>query len=257
MNTKLVSQQSLDIIDQYLNFKVGHAKCSVPYFNNKRGGQRAALRALVGKGNPKEILDEIEIKALQDKFSLSSFTDESLKKFMVDEGLGIDCSGLAYYILDAESRARDKGPIDRHLAFPNAHGPIGFIAVKLNPVKNADVLIFADEKNSRAVDLKDIEPGDFITMCGEETERNHIITFHQVDYQNFAPTALHYTHSIAWSEDGQYGHGVRQGIIEIVDPTKGILEQKWTEKEKTDQENPTFMRAKISRTEIRRLKWWM
>ena len=126
---------------------------------------------------------------------------------------------------------------------------------KLNPVKNADVLTFADEKNSSAIGMEDILPGDFITMCGTETERNHIVIAHEVDYQNLAPIALRYTHSIAWPDDGQYGHGVRQGSIEIVEPAKGILDQKWTEKEKTGEENLTFIRAKVSTTEIRRLKW--
>ena len=90
----------------------------------------------------------------------------------------------------------------------------------------------------------------------KSSERNHILVVHTVDYQNFVPTMIHYTHSIAWPDDGQYGHGVRQGTIEILEPTKGITDQKWTEKGKTGAENPTYLRAKISKTEIRKLGWW-
>ncbi len=257
LNTKLILQPALDTIDQYLHFKVGGGECAVPYFNNKRTAQRAALRALVGKGSPKELFDEVEIKTLQNKTLLSAFTDETLKKFMVDEGLGIDCSGLAYYILDAESRARGKGPLDRHLTFGHARGLIKYIATKLNPVKNADVLAFVADKNSAAIGLASVQPGDFIAMTGADSECNHIITIHQADYQNFMPIAIHYTHSIALPEDGQYGHGVRQGRIEILDPSKDILDQTWIENERTGQENPTYVRAKGSKTELRRLKWWL
>jgi hypothetical protein len=255
MNTKLLSKPALDTIDQYLYFKVGNAECAVPYFNNKRGMQIAGLRAAIGKGSPREIFDEVEILGMKEKIKAETWTDDSLKKFMCDHNIGIDCSGLVYYILEAENKDRGKGSLDRHISFPN-RSFFRRLAAKFRPVENADVLTFADQKNSILEDLKDIQPGDFITMIGVETERNHIIIIHQVDYQNFVPTAIHYTHSIAWPDDGQYGHGVRQGVIEILEPTKGLIEQKWTEKGKTGAENPTYLRAKISKTEIRRLNWW-
>jgi len=255
MNTKLLSQPALDMIDQYLHFKVGTAECAVPYFNNKNKRQRAGLRAAIGKGSPKEIFDEVEIVGMKEKIRPDMWTDVLLKKFMCDSDIGIDCSGLAYYALAAENKARGNGSIDRHIAFPNKSF-VRRLAAKFRPVENTDVLVLADGRNSVIVDLQKIEPGDFITMTGVETERNHIIVVHQVDYQNFVPTSIHYTHSIAWPDDGQYGHGVRQGMIEIFEPTKNLLEQKWTEKGKTGAENPTYLRAKISKTEIKRLKWW-
>jgi hypothetical protein len=253
MNTKLLSKPALETIDQYLHFRVGTAECAVPYFNNKHKRQRAGLRAAIGKGSPKEILDEVEIVGMKEKINPEIWTDVLLKKFMCDSDIGIDCSGFAYYVLTAENKACDNGSIDRHITFPN-RSFFRRLTAKFRPIENADVLTFAHEKNSKIIDLKDVQPGDFITMTGAETERNHIIVIHQVDYQNFAPTTIHYTHSIAWPEDGQYGNGVRQGMIEILEPTKGITDQTWTEKGKIGAENPTFLRAKISKTEIRRLK---
>ena len=262
MTTKLLSKPALNTIEQYLHFKVDHAipdgrqaECSVPYFNNKRTMQRAGFRATIGKGSPKEILDEVEIQGLREKIKPEMWTNDFLKKFMCDNNIGIDCSGLAYHILASENNTRGVSSLDRHLTFPNNKGLRRFIA-KFRPVENADVLTFAHEKNSGTIGLKDIQPGDFITMTGAESERNHIMIIHQVDYQNFVPTTIHYTHSIALPDDGQYGHGVRQGSIEILDPTKNLLEQKWIEKGKTGQENPIYLRAKISKMEVRRLRWW-
>ena len=255
MNTKLISQPALDTIDQYLHFKVGGAECAVPYFNNKKSAQRAALRALVGKGSPKEISDEVGILGIQKKIGPKDWTNDLLKKFMCDNDIGIDCSGFAYHVLDAESKERGYGPIDKHIVFQNRSFFRHMIA-KLRPAENTDVLAFADDKNSVPVNLSKIEPGDFITMTGTETARNHIVIVHSIDYEGSVTIAIHYTHSIAWPDDGQYDHGVRQGIIEILDPAKSLSDQKWTEKEKTGAENPTFMRAKIAKTEIRRIRWW-
>ena len=255
MNSKLLSQPTLDTIDEYLHFKMGQAECSVPYFNNKRRAQRAGLRATIGKGSPKEILDEVEILGMREKIKAETWTSESLKRFMCDNDIGIDCSGLAYYILAAESKVRGAGALERHLAFKKG-GFLRRLTAKWRPVENCDVLVFADPTNSAMIDLAKIEPGDFITMTGAESERNHIVVVTAVEHNGSAPTIITYTHSIAWPDDGEYGHGVRQGVIEVIDPTKGLVDQKWIEKEKTGVENPTYLRAKISMTELRRLRWW-
>ncbi|MDB5259511.1 MAG: hypothetical protein JWO73_719 [Candidatus Taylorbacteria bacterium] len=269
MNTKLLTDRALAVIEQYSNFHIGSGTtlsgiCSVPYFNNRRAGLRAGLRALKGKGSPHDIYEEAEITALKEKIVPSSFTGAALKEFMVDHRLGIDCSGLVYYVLNAESIGRSKGQIDRHLSFPYCKkGIIGKIVCRIRPTENTNVQTFASDKNSSVVTLADIQPGDFISMIKhpdaseEDRARDHIILIHQIEYQNFIPTAIHYTHSIAWPTDGVYGHGIRQGVINITDPKKALLEQRWVEAGKTGEENFTFTRAKKSITEIRRLNWFV
>jgi hypothetical protein len=262
MNTKTLSDKALIAIDQYAKFRIGSATCSIPYFNNRRVGMRASLRAISGKGSPYDIHEEVEISALREKVSVVTFNNETLKKFLVDHNIGIDCSGLVYYILNAESLVRKLGTIDKHLAFPLCKGLVGKIRCKLRPTENTNVLTLAHDRNSNIVAMSEIQPGDFISMLKrpeapeEERARDHIIVIHQIEYQNFAPTILHYTHTIAWPTDGSYGHGVRQGVIEILDPNKPLLEQRWTEAGKTADENYTLGRAKKSIIEIRRLNWF-
>ena len=65
MNTKLISQGALDIIDQYKNFRIENAICSVPYFNNRHSANRATFRVEAGKGSPKDIYEDIVDKALK------------------------------------------------------------------------------------------------------------------------------------------------------------------------------------------------
>ena len=130
---------------------------------------------------------------------------------------------------------------------------MGKFRAKFRPVENANVATFAHDKNSRAVSIQSAEPGDMITMLGEH---DHIILVYQIEYQNFIHTILHYVHAMAWPTDGEYGHGVRYGKIEIIDSHMPLAEQKWIEVEKTGTENYTFQRAQNSRTELRRLNWF-
>lgn len=263
MNTRLISEQAIKGIRQYLHFRVEQAECNIPYFNNRRTGLRAALPVLVGKGSPKQIFEELEIIAAQEKVPLKSFTNETLKQFLMLHNIGIDCSGFAYFILNEESLARGKGSLDRHISFVYARGIVSKIAAHLNPVKNVDVRTLADNKNSTEIAIKDIQPGDMITMIGSSntptegfTERDHILVIHQIEYQNFIPATLHYVNSIAWPSDGMEGHGVREGTIEIANPNLPISEQLWTEAGATGAAHYTHARAKVSTTQVRRLKYF-
>ena len=198
MTSKTLSPQALAVIDGYLRFRIGEAVCSVPYFNNKTVRARAALAVNVGKGSPDDIKEDIRRHDPKNHVDVASITDSSLGKLMADHNVGIDASGLAYYILSAESESLGKGPLDGHLHFIRAHGFFGRFITNLNPVKNTDVDTLADDRNSRIIPLIEAQPGDMITMTGgpENGERDHILVVHQIDYAEGAdsvPTKLYYS----------------------------------------------------------------
>jgi hypothetical protein len=255
MNTKTLSQRALSIIDQYLDFKIGAASCSIPYFNNKTIRARAALRVNVGKGSPREIFEEVTSLLLKDHVDQSTLTGELLKKTLTDNNIGIDCSALAYHILNAESEELKKGRLDKHIHFVNCRGLIGKIRCALRPIENCDVATFAHDKNSTAISIKEAQPGDIIAMIGgpDNSDRDHILLIHQIEYQNFIPTNIRYTHTLAYPEDGVYGTGIKQGTIEIIDADKPITEQAWIENGKKGESNRLFVRAQRSQTSLRRL----
>ncbi len=254
MTAKLLSEKAISIISEYKNFTTGAAVCSIPYYNNRRVQARARLRAQIGKGSPKEILEEAESVAILQKTNVHALDSISLKKFLVDNNIGIDCSGLVYYILNEEMESRGKGKLK--LNFPNSKG-IGKLRSFLRPVENADVATLAHDENSRVIELKFAEPGDMITMVGgpDNKDRDHVLVIHEVNYKDDVIVAISYTHTVAWPTDGEYGHGVRQGIIKITDLTKSIVEQNWSEADMTGADNYTFTRAQKSKTELRRLNW--
>lgn len=262
MNTKVISDQSLTMINQYRNFHIDSAICSVPYYNNRVAGRRAALRVEVGKGSPKDIYEELKHIFLKNKVDTKLLTSESLKKIMVENNIGIDCSGFAYYVLNEESLSRKKGSLDRRLNFIRANNILTRFIAKFKPQTNVDVLTLADNRNSKIISIKDAQVGDIITMVGgaEGGERNHILIINQIEYQNFIPVTLHYVHAIAWPTDGEYGHGIHEGKIELTNLEKKLTEQRWIELEKDSSanadENYTFSRARQSTTELRRLNWF-
>lgn len=253
MNTKTLSPRALNVIDQFIHFKLGSAICAVPYFNNKTGKKRGTLSVHGGKGSPEEIFQEIETEVIKLHIDSQILADNSLKKLLVDSNIGIDCSGLTYYILNAESLERKKGSLDKHLSFIHARGLIRKLIAAFRPVQNTDVGTLANDQNSRVIDLLKIEPGDFISMTGNNNDRDHILVIYQVEYQNFIPYKIHYVHSVAYPEDGVYGTGIKLGIIEIVDLTKLITDAEWTENNKSGADNILLARAQKSKTEIRRL----
>lgn len=251
MNTKTLSPEALSVIDSYIHFKIGSAVCAVPYFNNKTIRLRGAFRSRTGKGSPKDILEEAEVILVKNHMSAETLADESLGKVLADNGIGIDCSGFAYYVLDAESNSSANTSLKKKLYFSNNKGLTGKIRGYLRPVENCNVATLADDKNSKEINLGDARPGDMITMIGgvDYAERDHILVIHRVDYEDSIPKTIYYSHAIAYPEDGPYGK-VRQGEISITDTKKPITEQAW----KNDNIR-ILQRARGSRTSLKRLNW--
>lgn len=258
METKTLSDNSLKIIEQYQNFKIGNAVCSIPYFNNRTLGLRGALRVESGKGSIDDLKEEIEQKIFKEKLDIKSFDNDSLKRYLVDNNLGIDCSAFAYYILNEESKNKGKGEIEKNLSFPFCKGILGKIKCKIRPIENANVQTFAHEENSKTISIKEILVGDIITMLGvsDDYDRDHILIVYKIDYENSTPKNIYYTHTISWPTDGKYNHGIHDGKIEILNINENLIKQKWIENDKTDEENFTFVKAKKSKTELRRINWF-
>ncbi len=258
MNTKLISQKALDVIAQYENFSFGNASCGIPYFNNKTSLIRAGLRANIGKGSPKDIYDELQAFIIKYHIDPASLDSDNIKKILVENNIGIDCSAFAYYVLNAFSIDSNYGQLDRHLKFTHCSGILGKMRCKLRPVENCDVMTMSDNANSHIVRLDAINVGDFISMTNSALDniRDHILIIYKVEYQNFKSIKLYYSHAIAYPDDGVYGTGIKKGEITITSSDGLISDQEWMENNKTGEYNVLLQRAKISTTEVRRMNWF-
>lgn len=259
MTQHTLSTRAAGVIQNYLHLPFPQLDVPCPYYNNRRALMRAGLRALTGKGSIHDIVDEVDMISMREKKPLSSMSPEAFTKFLIEHKIGIDCSGLAYYILDAESIGRGYGPIRNRLKFPYAKNLWRKLLVRIRPVENAGVTTLAHEDNSREVEITTAMPGDYIVILytGSDKTYNHIVTIHQTDEEDGKATKLYYTHSFQWPTDGLYNHGVRQGTIDIVDPTKPIFDQVWTEQDMTGKDNYTQEKAREAMyVSVRRLKWF-
>jgi len=230
MNSTL-SQQALDVVKAYETLTFGSTEVMCPYFNNKRQKVRGALKALIGKGSPTEIAEEATILALRKHIDLRKADADTIKTFLVDNNLGIDCSGFVYHVLDAEMKATSGKGLKKILTFPYATSPLRKLLTKLRPVENTNVKTLAHEKNATTVSLSGIKAGDFITMIGSKKVGNpdHILLVESVE-----GNMLTLIHSFKLPKDGKYNHGIKHCTVKITDAKKSILEQEWDDKELFD-----------------------
>ena len=252
-----LSKNALDVINNYIHLPIPDHEVVCPYYNNRRSNIRAGLRSMIGKGTPTDIAEEVAIIALREKQDIKKMNNNSLKEFLVNNKLGIDCSGFYYHVMDAELHAQGLGSIREHLKFPFIKNPLRKLLTIFRPVEHAGVRTLSHEKNAVDIKISEVAPGDMITMINTVANHNfnHLLLIHAVDGEKNAPKTIHYTHSFSWSGDGPYGHGIEQGEIKITDLNKGILDQIWTEKGKTGAYNETYRHAQMSlEIKIKRLR---
>jgi hypothetical protein len=246
----MLSDAAQQMINDYLHLPFPSKDVFCPYFINKKNKLRGALRALTGKGTPEDIVAEAQICALKEKMNIFELSSLDIRKFLVDHNLGVDCSGLVYHIIDAELQARKKTSLGRTLHFPTATNLLKKIIIALRPTENANVYTFADNKNSLPVPLSDIKTGDLIILrdTGPSHNQQHIVLIHDTEFSANSILIIRYTHSIDLPGETWQEHGTRQGVIQIIDPDKPLLEQRWIEREKTGTDNNFFNYANTART---------
>ena len=120
-----LNSHALEIIDRYLNLQIDGVTLTAPYFSNDSFNEFKKLMRDVdmpeeyykrvnemyknkealygwyrGKGTPEEII-QATIELIR-KFDLNTknATPQGLSEFMKFNGIGIDCSGLVYHVLD-------------------------------------------------------------------------------------------------------------------------------------------------------------
>lgn len=240
MQASTLSAQALSIINSYENLNIAGKTINCPYFNNRTTNLRAALRVLVGKGTPQEIVDEARIISLRDKIDLNDLDAKTIQKFLIDHSIGIDCSAFVYYVLDAELRATQHKKLKSFLSFKSKSFLRKFIA-SFRTVENTSVSIL--NESSKEIALKNVTPGDMIIALGGgiQHDYNHVIIITSTNRDEAGNlTSLEYAHSYIWKKEGKYTKGIRKGIIKITKPDGNILEQKWTEDGKSGDENETL-----------------
>ena len=269
----MLSPQAQKIINDYFNLPFeGLTGIRCPYFNNIRRRARGQLRGLIGKGSPEEIVEEAKILSMQYQHNIfdkdgfcclhAAHTDEEknndIRKFLIDNDLGIDCSGLVSQVLVAHFKETQKIDITKKMHFWPLKNFWRYSIAKLRPIENMSVRVIAKPENTKKItdgrepyDWSLLLPGDLVMMfeTGPKNKRNHILLIED----NYG-SIIKYVHSRAWSSEGKYGHGIARGEIKLTAPGHGLIEQTWEEHGKINDENETFWEARDAKIfEVRRI----
>ena len=104
----MLSSNAENLLNGYFNLPFeGVLGVRCPYYINKRKNTRGQLRVLAGKGSPEEIVEEAKIISIQyhlgffESGNLGTFNADTIRHFLADHGLGIECSGFVTHILRA------------------------------------------------------------------------------------------------------------------------------------------------------------
>lgn len=209
-------QQAQDVIDAYAGLDFGHDRLvACPYFINKRAGRRMQIPALVGKGTPEEIIEEVKVHAKMKRLDFAEMSAEEIEGFMRQEGIGVDCSGFLAHVMRAYVFAHITQDLFRLLR--QRRGLLSRILFRMHPEKNINVALLASEANSEEVlDVNDILPGDFVISKNEE----HVYIVSEVYKEGDSVKKLHY-----WQSGEK--ENVCDGSIVISDSAKPLLKQTW------------------------------
>jgi len=263
MTSLTLTPAAESVIERYLHFRIGPAECSVPYFNNRTIRARGALAARVGKGSPQEIREEAEMLLFKHHVSIPDLTGEKLKEFLVEHSLGIDCSGFAYHVLDAESRARGKSGLAKSMTVERTGGLFRKLVNGFNISKSVDVAAFTDPTNSEEIGLGSARAGDIVCMIGgpDQGDRDHILVIREVVLAGAGaaasastPKFIRYSHAVSYPNDGVYGSGIKEGEIEAIKPEGSLADQLWRESGSVQGAAAIFARVSSSQASLRRLK---
>src|SRR3989339_1439893 len=186
----MLSPSAQKVIHDYFNLpflKVDGVRC--PYFNNARAGTRGQLRVLIGKGSPKEIVEEAKIISIQyckGIFDVNGMCcihpDQNehpeascLYRFLIDNNLGVDCSGFITHVLTAHYKEAKGINLPKKIIMTLKLNFFKKLIAKLRPIEHINVGAYAIDPISAIIKLKDAQPGDLIIMLetGPKNERNH------------------------------------------------------------------------------------
>lgn len=264
----MLSTNAQKVLNDYFNLPfegLNGVRC--PYFNNARLKQRAQLRVLVGKGSPTEIVEEAKIVSVQYHAGLfdksghcclhnehtgEEVTPDQLRKFLVDNNIGIECSGFVTQILRAHFLETQNTDMARKFFKVSMQHIFRYIISLLRPVENIGVKHYADDRNTQKISWDQAQSGDVIVMLevGTKNNFNHILLITEK-----TGNTIKYAHARAWDSEGKYGHGVSVGEINISNPAGSLLDQRWIERGLEGEKNETFVEAKEAKIlEVRKIK---
>lgn len=224
---------------QYTHLSIGGKQIACPYWINSI--KRLKYGPGGGKGSPQEIIMHTNSKAKENDIDLNKQSEREIVLFMKKNRIGVDCSGFAFWMLNALDLEKGGNGITDDI--PNSRGKIIKIRASTKMLTDEDVSFFVKKIN-------EIKPGDMIRLRGG----HHLMVVLEIEKDKDRNTKkIIYAHSS--SSLLTTISGVHKESIIIKDSEKSIQEQDWQEQtpDKSNYANNFYPQAGDG---IKRLKIW-
>lgn len=229
----------LKLIDNYKNLSIGPYKINCPYFQNSK--LKSFWAVDVGKGLPNDI--EQKVNGLLTK--IKQPTKKAVVKLMLDNNIGIDCSGLSMRVLDLLLKIK-RGVSVRQAVKPSKPGLINLMRHNFRTYTNLSADTLTSRLNCSIVSINNALPGDLIRVGNE-----HVGIIFEVLKTDKKIKKIRYVHSIS----GGKNIGVTTGIITIINDKLSIEKQRWEESNGKNYMLNEILSSNLEDSGIRRLNF--
>ncbi len=229
----------------YVEFAVADKTTGLPYYIHLP--DRPTLTTTHGKGSVEEIRAELLEIAQQKNVDLNAPEKHEILNLMRLWGIGIDCSGFVYHVLDPFVREQTGKPLSAYLLrHSGLRGHLEKVLKSSRRVRKISAANLTSDLNTIKVHAaKNVQPGDFLRLTHEDYEGKHVAVFVDV-----SPTILTYAHS---SESTEM-NGPHFAQIKIEDVTLGLEKQEWLEQAKDGRNYGKYAFHPKRGDSVRRLK---
>ena len=231
-------------IRSYCELNIDGFAIRCPYFINKSKFNLWKNINFLGKGDSQGIIETAKTLIDKDKMPPEIKSSKSIRKYMKENNLGIDCSGFVTRILDCWCREKYGKSLFRlvYIKLPF----VKKIRYFFRPFENTSVEILLHHMDKKMIikNSGDIRPGDLIHL-GE----SHVLIVSQIFQDNNK-----LAREISYFHCSSRFDGVHQGKINIINPNlelgkqfwkEGSKEHNWTYQEYMRYHNSGVVRLKI------------
>lgn len=231
-----VSKASENLLYRYTHLPLGGRKIRAPYWMDKI--KKKIWGPYGGKGSPEELVEAANKIAKEKGINLSKLKMSQISLFLKKNRIGLDCSGLAFKLLDALDKEKGGNGLADDIA-----GARGRFLVR------ASVAMLTNNEVSAPVKkIVDLRVGDMIRLSGGR----HLAVVTQIKKKGEAVWEITYAHS----STGTALDGVHTAKIIVRKENLGIEKQSWLEvTQKGENYGQKFFQPEKG-DGVRRLKVW-
>lgn len=223
-------------VKKYTTFTIFGKRVSIPYCIVENNPQTVPTHYAItnknqyfaGKGTAEQIYISLLDAAHKAQFNLRAASGAQIKSFMITQGIGVDCSGFVYNVINSYLlKAGLLGLDSQILRFGGLKGKVERRILSWNRVRRASADTLTNHLNTVAIKkVSELKSGDLIRLSPLDWTGKHVLVVVEV-----TESYIFYAHSSANTEQD----GPHISWIKILDANEGLEKQEWLELTKSGE----------------------